>query len=103
MNETRKADPARAIIAQIVAALIPAKAEVISAKSVDWASATFAGARHEFEFMVSGDDADVAAKHFVQKVGDLNFTIGGHIVADVVAEYRGSKILFIEALSVEAD
>jgi hypothetical protein len=103
VSETRKADPARAIIAQLVAALIPAKAEIISAKSVDWASATFTGARHEFEIMVSGDDADGAAKHFVQHVGDNNFTIGGHIVADIVAEHRGSQILFVEALSVEAD
>ncbi len=103
MNGTRKADPARAISARIIAALLPATAELISVKSADWASATFTGARHEFEILVSGDDADIAAKNFALTVGDIDFTIGGHIVADIAADCRGGKILFVEALSVEAD
>lgn len=102
MSDVRKADPSRAIIAQIIATLSPLVFTLISAKSVDWASATFTGARHEFEFLFDGDDATEVAHSFAQNVNDIDFTIGGHIVADIVATFRERKYLFVEALSVEA-
>lgn len=106
VNATRKADPARAITAQIMSALLPVTTVLISTKSVDWASATFTGARHELTILVSGEDADLAAQSFVRNVGEIDFSIGGHIVADISAAC-GQRApeglhLLVEALSVEA-
>ena len=102
MSDVRKADPSRAIIAQIGAALSPSKTTLIKAKTVDWASATFTGARHEFEFFLGGDDAIESAQALVQNIANVDFTIGGHIVADIAATFREGHYLFVEALSVEA-
>lgn len=102
----RKADPARAITAQIIAALLPATSVLVNAKSVDWASATFTGARHELTILVSGEGADIAAQNVAQRVSEIDFSIGGHIVADISA-VCGQRTaeglhLLVEALSVEA-
>ncbi len=102
MSDVRKADPSRAIIAQIMAALLPSKATLISAKSDDWASATFTGARHEFEFLLGGEDASEVLHNFAHNIAEIDFSIGGHIVADIAATCREGKYLFVEALSVEA-
>lgn len=103
MSCFRKADPERAIAAQIIAALSPVTAALISAKSVAWASATFNGARHEFEFLVTSEETHETFGKFAQTVGDIEFAIGGHIVADIVAKCGEGQSLFVEALSVESD
>lgn len=103
----RKADPARAIIGQIASALLPSKSELIEAKMIDWSSATFTGARHEFDIIVHGAEAVRDAGAFVQSVTTIEFTIGGHIVADIKAQFvsgdEESARLHVEALTVEAD
>jgi hypothetical protein len=103
----RKADPARAVVAQIATSLLPSKSELIEAKTIDWSSATFTGARHEFDIIVCGAEAVRDAHRFVHSVGTIEFTIGGHIVADITAKFAGGDEagarLYVEALTVEAD
>ena len=73
----------------------------------DWASVTFAGARHRLEVVVQGDGTVGAAADFLRSLPNLEFTIPGHIVADIalVSEERrdggGYARLELEALTIE--
>ncbi|HEX8258531.1 MAG TPA: hypothetical protein VF589_12945 [Allosphingosinicella sp.] len=79
-------------------------------RSRSWASATFSGARHELTLLLEGDGAAEAANAFVHGLEAAEFTLRGHIMADigVVADERGAALggapqvrLRIEALTVE--
>lgn len=74
--------------------------------SVDWQSLTFVGERHEITFRLTGWEARVAAERLGAGLADAEFTIPGHIVADVAivgsgkeAE-DGSVIVHLEALTI---
>jgi hypothetical protein len=70
-----------------------------------WASITFSGSRHIFRFNLSArhrldDAASVAAK-----IGEDQFQLGHHLLADIVAKIDRSDTvdqLIVEALTVEA-
>ena len=67
-----------------------------------WASASFVGARHIFPFTVSADD-NAELRHTLQdQLNAIEWTLPGHIVADIVVE-RGADAgaLQIEILTVE--
>jgi hypothetical protein len=74
--------------------------------SVDWQSLTFAGERHVLSLRVTGRDATRIARHFTEGIEDAEFSIPGHIVADIAmcgAPSRaldGSLTLVVEALTV---
>ena len=76
-------------------------------RSRSWASVTFAGARHELTFRVSGEGAAEAADHFIRHLDAKEFDLRGHIMADIalVSEERrdGENLVRIslEALTVE--
>lgn len=70
-----------------------------------WASATFAGARHELTFRVEGDGAEEVADGFLATLEAAEFTLRGHIMADIAEVSReglpdGIRIS-LEALTVE--
>jgi hypothetical protein len=73
----------------------------------EWASVTFAGARHSVQIALEGPGSVGAAADFLDALPELDFTICGHIVADValVAEERGGDgdyaVLELEALTIE--
>ena len=52
-------------------------------RSVDWQSLTFMGERHEITLRLTGDDARRAADRMCEGLADDEFSIPGHIVADV--------------------
>jgi hypothetical protein len=54
-------------------------------KSVDWASATFIGARHEFDLRISGDPQAVesAKCQLMAGLADREIPIAGQIVAEI--------------------
>jgi hypothetical protein len=56
-------------------------------RSVDWASATFIGARHEIDLRFEGPAAAVAAAadRLVEALPDADIPICGHIVAEIAA------------------
>lgn len=70
-----------------------------------WASVTFQGARHELAFRLEGEGADQAAARFLSGLEPRNFTLRGHLVADVtlVEEERrpGFARIRLDALTVE--
>lgn len=73
--------------------------------SRSWASVTFAGARHEIVFTLDGDGADRAADALIANLGDEEFALRGHLVADIALvskqlEPNHARIA-IEALTVE--
>jgi len=74
-------------------------------RSRNWASATFVGARHELGFRITGDGADAAADRFAANLDAREFTLRGHILADIFLVSNepcddGAR-LRIEALTVE--
>ncbi len=75
-------------------------------RSIDWQSLTFVGERHEMELRVPGPDADELVGRLVAGLPDAEFTIPGHLVADIGLERPparnadGSFNLLIEALTV---
>jgi hypothetical protein len=56
-------------------------------RSVDWASATFIGARHEIDLRLEGTAAAVAAaaERLVEALPEADIPICGHIVAEIAA------------------
>ena len=76
-------------------------------RSRSWASATFAGARHELTFRIEGENAGEAADTFLATLTEAEFELRNHILADValVAEERledeNSVRISLEALTVE--
>jgi hypothetical protein len=74
-------------------------------RSRGWASATFAGARHQLVFRLEGEGADAAADGFLARLGGAPFMLRGHVLADLVlvSEQRepGRVRIGLEALTVE--
>ena len=80
-------------------------------RSRSWASATFAGARHELTFTVEGAEAAEAAMAFVETLESAEFNLRGHILADIALVSQHSECaadgaalvrMAIEALTVES-
>jgi hypothetical protein len=75
-------------------------------RSRSWASATFAGARHELTFRIEGEGAGAAADAFLATLTAAEFDLRGHILADIalVSEERtdeGLVRISLEGLTVE--
>lgn len=94
----------RAIRARVDAGLVLSFDEI---RSRSWASATFVGARHELSFTLRGSDAANAAQIFVESLETTEFSLRGHILADIaLVSYRlepgaDAAWIWIEALTVE--
>lgn len=75
-------------------------------RSVDWQSLTFIGERHEIAMRICGPDAADVCQRLVTGLSDAEFTLPGHVLADIAAvgEPRpspdGSLELNIEALTI---
>ncbi|WP_428630795.1 hypothetical protein [Sphingopyxis sp.] len=67
-----------------------------------WASANFVGARHVFPCAVAADDHDSARATLQAELTAAEWTLPGHIVADVAVEHSDDALtLKIEILTVE--
>jgi hypothetical protein len=70
-----------------------------------WASVTFTGARHQIAFRIEGEQAEAAAERLLAGLEAAEFTLRGHILADIVLvsqERRpGCARIALEALTVE--
>lgn len=56
-------------------------------RSMEWASATFVGARHEIDLRIEGDPAAVAmaVSRLVTGLPERDIPVTGHIVAEIAA------------------
>ncbi len=76
-------------------------------RSTDWQSLTFTGEQHKIRLRIPGPDAADAAHRLVNGLEEAEFTIPGHVVADVALASEperhpdGSVVIEIEALTVE--
>lgn len=75
-------------------------------RSLDWQSLTLAGERHLIRLRILGPDAERIVGGFINGIEDAEFSIPGHIVADIAVdgtprrELDASVSLVIEALTV---
>ena len=75
-------------------------------RSIDWQSLTFVGERHQIRLRISGPDAEAVVARLTAGLEDAEFTVPGHIVADIVLSGRprgdgnGSISVELEALTV---
>lgn len=102
------ADATSALLRAVRAALESAAGFVLEeVRSRSWASVTFSGARHELAFRLEGEGAEDAAARFVSGLEAAEFSLRGHILADIalMGEERraGFARLRLEALTVEDD
>jgi len=85
----RRADPHRALIRALVARY--SGLLVLAGTSEPWASVTYTGARH---ILTCAAGPDLAG------IGEEEFALPGHILADITAERAGDRLV-IEALTIE--
>lgn len=75
-------------------------------QSVDWQSLTFVGERHRIILRVTGADAQDVTGRITAGIGEAEFHVPGHIVADVVIVGKplrdgdGSVSVELEALTI---
>jgi hypothetical protein len=76
-------------------------------RSTDWQSLTFTGEQHKIRLRVPAPDAGAIVARLVNGLEDCEFSIPGHVVADIALagepdqQPDGSLVLTIEALTVE--
>jgi len=71
-----------------------------------WCSATFVGAQHRMVLELSGPDASEAATRLAGTLGEADFALHGHIVADVAvdalhADDNGGITMTLAILTIE--
>lgn len=81
-------------------------ASIAEIESRPWASVTFSGARHALTLRLEGTQAAARADTFLADLDLAEFTLRGHILADVALIARedhdeGHVRLRLEALTVE--
>jgi len=75
-------------------------------QSTEWQSLMFVGERHQFHFRIAGPNSSAAARNLLAGLEEVEFSIPGHIVADIIvvgqpeANPDGSVSLALEALTV---
>lgn len=73
-------------------------------RSTDWQSLTFAGEQHRLVLHLVGPDAQSALLRLTEGLEDAEFSLPGHIVADIRAESRPlddrSITVAVEALTI---
>ena len=75
-------------------------------QSVDWQSLTFTGETHLMRLRVPAPNADLLVGRLTLGLGDAEFSIPGHLVADIAVAgaparaLDGSVTLAIEALTI---
>jgi hypothetical protein len=99
-----RSDPLPRLLAQIVERA-GAPCRVLRAASRPWASALFEGRRHVVDLLIEGADAASRRAHFAEGLGEAQWTLSGHFVADILIDAtqtceEGEK-LSLSALSIE--
>lgn len=74
-------------------------------RSVDWQSLTFTGERHEISLTLAKPGAPTAAQALIDALEQEEFSITGHIVADIAGKLEdedenGSVSVAIDALTI---
>ena len=68
-----------------------------------WASTTFTGTKHTVTLVFTGIEAQAAAEHFVERLGEHEFAIPGQLVADASVVGVEQEMLPEPRFTVEAE
>ena len=105
MKHVRIKRDAGELLAAALVELGNSSAHIVRREGTNWASATFTGMRHKVEMQFPGMKAIEAGRTLASILPEHEFTLRGHIVADISAkrsvETDGVLTLEIEALTVE--
>jgi hypothetical protein len=99
------------VAAQLLRALItrmqlgPDKLLVSTCRSVDWQSLTFTGERHEIRLRIAAPDAEAAVARLSCGLAEAEWSLRGHVVADIAMvaqrfEHDGAIAVDLEALTL---
>jgi hypothetical protein len=94
-------DRGLALLLRALAAGAAGRFRIVQMQSEEWASATFAGARHCVSLELEGDDSAGRAERLRAELPELDFALPRHLVADIVALPGKDAILSFEALILE--
>jgi hypothetical protein len=82
-----------------------AVAAVHDCRSYPWRSLLFDGARHRMKLRLSGERTEEALEALEEEIGDDDFAIAGHLVADLrvaeVVRTGGDVLVTLDALTIE--
>lgn len=81
----RRTDPLPRLLRQLVARA-GEPCTVVRTASRPWASALFQGRRHEVTMMLPGADAAGRLAAMVEGIGEAEWTLQGHFVADITVD-----------------
>ncbi len=78
---------------------------VSNCRSVDWQSLTFTGERHEISLRIAAPDAGAAVTRLSCGLADAEWSLRGHVVADIAivaqrVEPDGAIAVDLEALTL---
>jgi hypothetical protein len=90
------------LVAALSALFVPTVAQLLSEEETKWASITFSGARHRLHFQTVGAEAKGLIASIAARLAEVEFTLRGHIVADIAVISQSVRELVLEALTVEA-
>lgn len=109
----RISPPLQKLLSSYIGDLLGPGSQLLHAQEREWASATFEGARHRFEFDVAaGGDAGANILRMADQLPEYQFRLRGEIVADCTATLGGlvqtadatlRRLLIIELLTINAD
>jgi hypothetical protein len=92
-------------LTRAVRAAFASPVEIEALDSRAWASITFSGERHRLTLAIAGEDAEASADSFLEDLGEREFVLRGHILADIscVDDARAPDLvrLTLEALTIE--
>ena len=99
-----RADPLPRLLHQLTARA-GGQVQFLHVASRPWASALFQGRRHLVDMMLVGDDANARADRFAAGLGEAEWALAGHFVADITVDARESNEqgvkLSLSALTIE--
>lgn len=103
-NSTLRRDPLPRLLAQIVQRA-GEPATIMRATSRPWASALFQGRRHDIMLHLGGPDPTGRRIRFAAGLGEAEWTLDGHFVADITLDETGidddGVWLDLSALTIE--
>lgn len=107
MNAARLSAAATLLLRAMVhrAGVTPDRMIVRRIRSVDWQSLTFIGERHEFSLAIVQPNAAAAAELLCDGLADAEWSLAGHLVADIAVVGQcvagdGSVLIDFEALTL---
>jgi hypothetical protein len=98
----RQPDPHAKLGEWLSARLAPADVTLKNTTQTPWMSATFAGARHHYDFVVCGEYARDAISRFGAALDDDEVALEGHIVADMVMTHEPTMTACVFSIGVDA-